>query len=162
MGPVSGICLRGSSASQCQELSRRRFSGDPPPRCPPQRPKGGIFFVPLVCLASSSSYCSDGKRVVLQEKVEECYNLMLESAGTAMIDLKRKHSSTAFDCSTSPPSPSAVIGSCFSCESSCDSWAMWPPSSPEAAPPSKRLNGGMSKFYIDEGVEEEGVDSILL
>ncbi|WOL19089.1 hypothetical protein Cni_G27886 [Canna indica] len=80
-----------------------------------------------------------------KEKVEECYNLLAESVGTATVDRKRKHSSSPFYCCSSPPSPSGVIGSCFSCDSSCDSWVLWPPSSPEADPPLKRLNGDMDK-----------------
>ncbi|XP_042468115.1 cyclin-D3-2-like [Zingiber officinale] len=68
-----------------------------------------------------------------KEKVEECYRLILERTPTAMIHHKRKRSSVPCFCSSPPPSPSGVIGSCFS----CDSWA--PP------PPYKRNNGGTSK-----------------
>lgn len=69
-----------------------------------------------------------------KNRVEECYRLILERTQTGKISHKRKRSSV-FRFSSSPASPSGVIGSCFSCESSCDSWA---------APPSNRNDGGMS------------------
>ncbi|XP_074568839.1 cyclin-D3-2-like [Curcuma longa] len=79
-----------------------------------------------------------------KKRVEECYQLILERIQTRKISHKRNRSSV-FRFSLSPASPSGVIGSCFSCESSCDSWA---------APPSKRNNGGMSMPLADG---EEGV-----
>ncbi|CAL9757360.1 unnamed protein product [Musa acuminata subsp. burmannicoides] len=91
-----------------------------------------------------------------KEKVGECSQLLLESVGTAIVGHKRKHSSSAFYHHSLPPSPSGVIGSCFSCESSCDSWPMWSSStssSPET-PPSKKPNR-----FADEGARGEGPDS---
>ncbi|WOK95091.1 cyclin-D3-2-like isoform X1 [Canna indica] len=90
-----------------------------------------------------------------KEKLEQCQQLIAESVSTsaAIVSYKRKHSSAFRHCS-SPPSPSGVIGSCFSCESSCDSWPMWPSSvssSPEVPPPSKRLNGAVNKRFGDDG-----------
>ncbi|XP_009398673.2 cyclin-D3-2-like [Musa acuminata AAA Group] len=91
-----------------------------------------------------------------KEKVGECSQLLLESVGTAIVGHRRKHSSSAFYHHSLPPSPSGVIGSCFSCESSCDSWPMWSSStssSPET-PPSKKPNR-----FADEGARGEGPDS---
>ncbi|XP_074557208.1 cyclin-D3-2-like [Curcuma longa] len=65
---------------------------------------------------------------------EECRQLM----AAAMNVHKRKHHS-----SSSPASPSEVIGSCFSA-GECSSSGSWPPwTSPvEAPPPNKKLNAG--------------------
>ncbi|XP_042439357.1 cyclin-D3-2-like isoform X1 [Zingiber officinale] len=79
-----------------------------------------------------------------KKRMEECYQLILERTRTGKISHKRNRSSV-FRFSSSPASPSGVIGSCFSCESSCDSWA---------APPSKRNKGGMS-IPLTDG--EDGV-----
>ncbi|KAG6481562.1 cyclin-D3-2-like [Zingiber officinale] len=78
-----------------------------------------------------------------KEKVEECYQLILSE--TITISRKRKRSYPAFCFRSSPPSPSGVIGSCFSGESSCDSWA---------APPVKRTNGSARESLVDEGFGE--------
>ncbi|XP_074583325.1 cyclin-D3-2-like [Curcuma longa] len=67
-----------------------------------------------------------------KENLERCYHLMAESmSATNATGHKRKHSSLS-----SPASPRGVVGSCFSSESSCGSWPLWPPPvsfSPEAA-----------------------------
>ncbi|KAG6512274.1 cyclin-D3-2-like [Zingiber officinale] len=67
-----------------------------------------------------------------KENLERCYHLMAESmSATNATGHKLKHSSLS-----SPASPRGVVGSCFSSESSCGSWPLWPPPdslSPEAA-----------------------------
>ncbi|XP_064972316.1 cyclin-D3-2-like [Musa acuminata AAA Group] len=93
-----------------------------------------------------------------KEKVEECYQLLVESVRAGVVGHKRKHSSSASCYCSSPRSPSGVIGSCFSCGSPCDSWAAWPPSpppsSPGAAPPFKRPSGNTTtKSFVVDGVE---------
>ncbi|XP_074585314.1 cyclin-D3-2-like [Curcuma longa] len=77
-----------------------------------------------------------------KEKVEECHEVILETSQTAMVGHKRKHSSSGLHFCQSPPSPSGVIGSCFSRESSYDSWAAPPP-------PRKRSNGNVSNTPVD-------------
>ncbi|CAL9136862.1 unnamed protein product [Musa acuminata var. zebrina] len=87
---------------------------------------------------------------VPKEKVEECYQLIMESMvyGGGLFGHKRKHSTSSSYCNvnySSPHSPNWVIGSCFSCKSSSsgdDSWATHQPSaspSPENRP-SKKLH----------------------
>ncbi|KAG1363938.1 cyclin-D3-2 [Cocos nucifera] len=82
-------------------------------------------------------------------KVEECFQLILASIGGSggLIGHghKRKNLFSLLAYFPSPSSPSAVLGSCFSCESlsSCGSGAMWPFSSASSSPelpPSKRLH----------------------
>lgn len=82
-----------------------------------------------------------------KENLELCYQLMVESmSATTAIDHKRKHSVHSL-----PPSPRGVISSCFSGESSCDSWPLWPSPvsrSPEAAaaPPLKQRKCKTEQF----------------
>ncbi|RWW31185.1 hypothetical protein GW17_00004204 [Ensete ventricosum] len=87
-------------------------------------------------------------RLNLQEKVEECYQLIMESMvyGGGLFCHKRKHctSSSYYSVNySSPHSPNWVIGSCFSCKSPSsggDSWATHQPSaspSPENRPSKK-------------------------
>ncbi|KAJ8497255.1 hypothetical protein OPV22_007807 [Ensete ventricosum] len=94
---------------------------------------------------------------VPKEKVEECYQLMMESMVPAggITGHKRKHSaSSSSHCHTWPASPDGVVGSCFSCESSSsggDSWTICPSSassSPEIRP-SKRPNSTANKTFGD-------------
>ncbi|XP_073002377.1 cyclin-D3-2-like [Typha latifolia] len=77
---------------------------------------------------------------VHKEKVEECYQIVVEYMGNAAVGSKRKHFisplyyySSSSNSSSSPSSPSGVIGSCLSCESSSSSgeWQL---------PPLKRPN----------------------
>nr|XP_019701508.1 cyclin-D3-2 [Elaeis guineensis] len=101
-----------------------------------------------------------------KEMVKECLQLILDCIGGSRGgDIghchKRKHVFTSLDHHPSPPSPDAVLGSCFSCESSssCDSWAMWPSlsasSSPEL-PPLKRPNCIATKAFGDDQSGENG------
>ncbi|XP_042410995.1 cyclin-D3-2-like [Zingiber officinale] len=76
-----------------------------------------------------------------KEKVEECHQVISETSRTGMIGHKRKLSPSDLHFCRSPPSPSGVIGSCFSRESSYDSWA--PP------PPRKRSNCNVSDTPAD-------------
>ncbi|XP_064958330.1 cyclin-D3-2-like [Musa acuminata AAA Group] len=102
---------------------------------------------------------------VPKEKVEECYQLIMESMvhDGGITGQKRKHwTSSLSHCHTWPASPDGVVGSCFSCESSSsggDSWTICPSSvssSPEIRP-SKRPSSTANKTNGDEGIVEEGV-----
>ncbi|XP_042412151.1 cyclin-D3-2-like [Zingiber officinale] len=75
-------------------------------------------------------------------KVEECYQVILETAQNGMTSHKRKLSSSDHLFCSTPPSPCGVLGSCFSRESSCDSWE---------APPRKRNNRSASNCPADDG-----------
>ncbi|RRT39149.1 hypothetical protein B296_00017189 [Ensete ventricosum] len=161
MGPVSCIRVGRCGAASRGRRRCRRFLRDPPPHCLPQRSKGWILFIywHVTCaLIASPSYvtlltCQSN----LQEKVEECYQLMMESMVPAggITGHKRKHSaSSSSHCHTWPASPDGVVGSCFSCESSSsggDSWTICPSSassSPEIRP-SKRPNSTANKTFGD-------------
>ncbi|CAL9046473.1 cyclin-D3-2-like [Musa acuminata AAA Group] len=91
-------------------------------------------------VAAQESHCVISLLNVPMAKVEECHQLMLESASAAITGHKRKHSSSVFHYCSSPPSPIGVVGSCFGSESSSDSQAMRPPS-PAAHPLQKQING---------------------
>ncbi|KAG6515584.1 hypothetical protein ZIOFF_026013 [Zingiber officinale] len=81
---------------------------------------------------TTSFLSSNPPRLIFFENLERCYHLMAESmSATNATGHKLKHSSLS-----SPASPRGVVGSCFSNESSCGSWSLWPPLdslSPEAA-----------------------------
>ncbi|WOK98257.1 hypothetical protein Cni_G06967 [Canna indica] len=102
--------------------------------------RSDIFFRPFVRqirLILPLFYCSSANEGInRQEKVDECHQLILRSVGAAKLGHKRKLSS--FYHYSPPPSPSGVVGSCFSCENSCDSWAMRVPSSPASPAHAKR------------------------
>ncbi|XP_026663281.1 cyclin-D3-2-like [Phoenix dactylifera] len=98
-------------------------------------------------------------------KVEECFQLILDctggNGGVIGHGRKRRNLFSSLDYHPSPPSPNAVLGSCFSCESlsSCDSRAMWPfssaSSSPELPPP-KRPNRIATEAFGDDEDGENG------
>lgn len=151
--------------SPATEAAQRRSVQRPATSFPSSTPQRLDLFVPFYLGSVSLSYCTVlmGKSLP-QETLGECHQLILESTGTGVIGHKRKQSSSAFCRCSSPPSPSGVIGSCFSCGSSCDSWATWPssaPSSPEVPPPFKRLHGSsIDESFGEEGVSDEGVGPV--
>ncbi|OAY63118.1 Cyclin-D3-2 [Ananas comosus] len=98
-----------------------------------------------VLLYTSEEYGETHRLVALlnapKNEVQECYQLILEQNGGDGNGRKRKKLHALFSNHSAPPSPTGVVGSCFSCETSSTSGAGdYSVSSSPEPPPRKRPN----------------------